>query len=566
MLEKISKEIKTLNKILETLKNLEENEEIERELKENKYLKEITKNYFEENILKTIIENKNLIAELKENHIKLTEKQKETEQKHKKYITEIETIIKNILRILEKLEEQTTYIDNEIISILKLNEIEDLKQIIEFNKQVNLKKKGMLEEKQESVRELKQKNIEENNNENNQTIKPEIPKQKKKKPEKILIFKNIEEINEYLEKNYNIKIETDKNLEELNDILEIIENEPFEIKEGEKIKEILETSSLKRIKDLKKILKSTNSSFDMIKNIENILKEEIIQDLIITAVLYDKTSTKEEKEIILNKNYERRKAFLKNKIIVTLNAIPEMPIITLLKPLSLEKIEQIIEIGHAKSLIAMEKAYKKFDELKKIQFEDFLEKEHYKNMYTFFFGTMIYNEKYIIKEGTNDTEELEKRIYKNMKIKTIIPNQKINLEQYTSKNPILKKEEETNKKSQIEFHKTMIPYWKKKENPIYNENNPYFELIEKKYGKNLLPQYQIPIKSELSKLKYVFISKNKVIRLLNQHILDNDEITKEIVKQCMYFNLITTEEILEELDKILTADFEKINKKQKSIK
>ena len=129
----INYEIKTLSQILEDISKLEQNEELEKSLKENKYIKEITNNYFniDENIIETINRHLSLTKELKENHIKLTDKQKEQELKYKDYIKKIEETLESVIRLLKQLEKETTYIDLEIINILKLNEIDDLKKVIE---------------------------------------------------------------------------------------------------------------------------------------------------------------------------------------------------------------------------------------------------------------------------------------------------------------------------------------------------------------------------------------------------------------------------------------------------
>lgn len=564
MLERINKQITILKKILETINNQEENEEVEKELKENKFISELTNKYFKENILKTIKEHSLLIKELKENHIKLTEQQKETEIKHEKYLEELKKIIENILKLLEKLSEQKTFIDKDIINILKLTETKDLIQVIEYNKNVNLNKNGLLEQEKikEKPEESKKK---EERKQPKEEPKPKKNKQKRKKIEKILIFQDIEEINNYLKKTYNIEIEEKNEIEEINDMIEILENEPFEIKEGELIKKILETSDKQRLKDIKKEIKDNDININEIKDIEELFSKEEEPSLAISSIIYSKAPKKIKLEL-LKKSKERKQILLKNKILIQQYGIYNIPIHLMVKKIKQEQIDQAIETRHLVDLIGIKKLYEEGKETED-QLEDFLEDVIHDNILTFFFGTIIYGEKYLVKSNDMNIDKFEEKVQKRIKqdknIKTLINNQKIDLSKYISKNPILKEAEEINNYSKENFIRTHIPFWYPESNPIYIEKNPYFELLEKEYTDEKSLTYTIPVKKNLVKNNTVEISKNKVIRLLNAHILRGDNITPEIIKKCMYYNLITTDEILEELDKVLTEQFDKIDKKIK---
>lgn len=563
MLERINNQITILKKIQKTINTLEENQEVEQELKQNKYVLELTNQYFEKDIIKSIKEHKLLVQELKENHIKLTEQQKETEKKHKEYIEELKKIIEPLLKLLEKLSEQNTFIDNEIINILKLNETEDLIQIIKYNKNVNLKKKGLLEEKIEKKEKSKEIPIQK------EEVKTE-PKQKNNKPkrkkiEKILIFQNIEEINTYLNKTYGIEITKNKDIEELNNMIELIENEPFELKEGTLIKKILETSDTQRLKEIKTEITETEININDIIQIEELFETEEEKTLPISSIIYSK-APKEIKLELLNKTKERKRVLLKNKLLIQQYGLYNIPINLLVKRIKEEQLDQALETGHIADIMGIKKLYET-EKVTDEQLEDFFEEVIQENLLTFFFGTVIYGEKYLIKSSDLNIEDFEEKVQKRIKkeknIKTIVSNQKVDLSKYISKNPILKEAEEINNYSKEKFLKTYIPFWYKESNPIYQEKNPYFELLEKEYANDNSLVYTIPIRKNLCKNNEIEISKNKVVRLLNAHINKETEITPEIIKQCMFYNLITTDEILEELDKVLTEQFDKIDKKIK---
>lgn len=563
MLERINNQITILKKIQKTINTLEENQEVEQELKQNKFVLELTNQYFEKDIIKSIKEHKLLVQELKENHIKLTEQQKETEKKHKEYIEELKKIIEPLLKLLEKLSEQNTFIDNEIINILKLNEVEDLIQIIKYNKNVNLKKKGLLEEKIEKKEKPKETPIQK------EEVKAE-PKQKNNKPkrkkiEKILIFQNIEEINTYLNKTYGIEITKNKDVEELNNMIELIENEPFELKEGTLIKKILETSDTQRLKEIKTEITENNIDINEIKDIDELFETDEEQTYPISSIIYSK-APKQIKLELLNKTKERKRVLLKNKLLIQQYGLCNIPIHLLVKKIKEEQLDRALETGHLADIIGIKRLYET-EKVTDEQLEDFFEEVLQENLLTFFFGTVIYGEKYLIKSSDLNIEDFEeqvqKRIKKEKNIKTIVSNQKVDLSKYISKNPILKEAEEINNYSKEYFIKTYIPFWYPETNPIYTEKNPYFELIEKEYTSDKKLTYVIPIKRNMVKYNEIEISKNKVIRLLNAHILRGDNITPEIIKKCMYYNLITTDEILEELDNVLTEQFDKIDKKIK---
>ena len=224
MLEKIKQQINEIKIILEGLKN--QKEDIDKYLKENKYAKKITEKFFknDQQIISEIKKNKELITELKHNHIKLTESQKEKEKSHKQYIEELNKTLNSTLKLLKKLELEKTYIDQEIIGILDLNEIEDLKNIIEFNKIIMLKKKGFVQ-KEELTEEIVQEELKIVKDDQQPKQEKKEKSNKEEKIEKVLLYNNLEELNNYLKKQYNIEIETDRSIEELNIIIEIIEIE-----------------------------------------------------------------------------------------------------------------------------------------------------------------------------------------------------------------------------------------------------------------------------------------------------------------------------------------------------
>ena len=130
-------------------------------------------------------------------------------------------------------------------------------------------------------------------------------------------------------------------------------------------------------------------------------------------------------------------------------------------------------------------------------------------------------------------------------------------------NEILKRETEISKRSFDNFLLTIFPHEVKDANIIYGEKNKYLELIEEKFSSKKSISYGIKIRKDFARAGLIQISKPKVLRLLNEHLYEKHEITKDIVKQCMLYNLITTDEILNELDRILTEEFELLDQKIK---
>lgn len=549
MLERIKNQIKEIDEILEKLKTLDET--VEPLLKSNKYVKKITEQYFneDENIIKTIKNTKTLIKELKNNYIKLTEEQKQTEKNHKNYIEDIKKSLEKIKQVLKRLETEKVYIDNEIIDILDLNEIEDLKQIIEFNKIVMQKKNGsIIEQKIESLQVRKEeKQIEPKQEETKiipENLKQSQIKKKKEKPEKIIIFKNMEEIKEYLKTTYDIEIETDIEEQELNEMIEILENEPYEIKDKDLIKFILENSCLQRLKDLKGYFKKTKDDIEKMKLIPYIYDME--------------TETSYLTYHILNSPIETEK---KLKLY--------------------EKIEQIIELGHLRDLYILHEEYKR-GKIKDIQFKDAFEKKITKHMPRFFMEKVSKigeKEKNVLKELTNDYMDFIQSVKKGDSIESTIAkmndlvqkerekcNKSREMKEFVSSqkmstNPILMKEKETSKYAKENFLQTYISF-QRQDNPMYTIDNKYIKLLEK-YTNIKKATYSIPIKKVYCKDNKIEISRNKFSRLINAHILKGDEITPEIVKQCLFYNLAITEELLQELDRVLTEQFKMLDQKTK---
>ena len=584
----INYEIKTLSQILEDISKLEPNEELEKSLKENKYIKEITNNYFniDENIIETINRHLSLTKELKENHIKLTDKQKEQELKYKDYIKKIEETLESVIRLLKQLEKETTYIDLEIINILKLNEIDDLKKVIEYNQRITLKRKGMLQEvsekEQDNPGKIKIEPVKEQKAENTLLEAPIEEKIIEEEPEKILMFNSIEEINKHLKEKYNITIKTEKELEELNKILEILESKEFDKIKSEEFKKLLEEGTEDSLYLIRDLIKNSGYNYNDLKHIDKLLSKDKIEFILAYEIYKNEASSEEEKEKLMNKSIERKKIILRNVALLTTYDIFDFPLTALLKPLSLEKIEQFTEIGNMKELYIAEKIYKRSNLVKEIQLEECLSNAIYPYACTQFYAKRIYEipllptiEIRYIKNGTfeepSEIKELKLRICqqlkKDNKISPLISDDKINLEQYISSKPILRAQEITSKKSQEEFLDTLIPYWEKDSNPIYKEQNKYLEALENKYSSDKAPFYTIPVKKSLCKAGSILISKNKVVRLLNQHLIEKHEITKEIIKECIMYNLIITDDLLKELDRKITELFNKVDEKsQKKLK
>lgn len=588
MLERIKNQIKEIDEILEKLKTLDET--VEPLLKSNKYVKKITEQYFneDENIIKTIKNTKTLIKELKNNYIKLTEEQKQTEKNHKNYIEDIKKSLEKIKQVLKRLETEKVYIDNEIIDILDLNEIEDLKQIIEFNKIVMQKKNGsIIEQKIESLQVRKEEKQTEPKQEETKIIPENLKqsqikkkKEKKEKPEKIIIFKNMEEIKEYLKTTYDIEIETDIEEQELNEMIEILENEPYEIKDKDLIKFILENSCLQRLKDLKGYFKKTKDDIEKMKLIPYIYDMETETSYLTYHILNSPIET-EKKLKLYEKSEERKKTISKNLSMLITIGLENIPIDLLITKIDDEKIEQIIELGHLRDLYILHEEYKR-GKIKNIQFKDAFEKKIMKHMPRFFMEKVSKigeKEKNVLKELTNDYMDFIQSVKKGDSIESTIVkmndlvqkerekcNKSREMKEFVSSqkmstNPILMKEKETSKYAKENFLQTYISF-QRQDNPIYTIDNKYIKLLEK-YTNIKKATYSIPIKKVYCKDNKIEISRNKFSRLINAHILKGDEITPEIVKQCLFYNLAITEELLQELDRVLTEQFKMLDQKTK---
>ena len=585
----IDHQIKTLSQILEDIKKLEPNEELDKSLKENKYVKEITNKYFniDEDIIRTINRHLSLTKELKENHIRLTDKQKEQESKYKKYIKEIEETLDRIIKLLKQLEKETTYIDLETIEILKINEIDTLKKVIEYNQRITLKRKGMLQEEPENKQENTEKIKSEQKKETITEQTTKTPIVEEIEPEKILMFSSIEEINKYTKEKYDTTIKTESNIEELNNMIELLENKPFDTLNHEQIKKLLEQATYEKVSLIKILMENKKYKFEELKHLDDLLSSDSITFLS-TFEIYNNVDNEEQRNELFEKNLKRKEKLLRNLAIVRSYDIYSFPLNLLTKSISIEKLEQLSEVGHLKELYIIEELYKKVGDIKNCQVEEMLAKISYPNIYLYYFYTTIFNKSIasknknliiyenILKEPQEPKSiiKMKQLVFEKLReektISALIRNDQIKLEQYTSSNPILKAEEETNRKSKENFISTFIPFWNKEHNPIYKSNNPYFEALEKKYSKEKKPYYKIPIKTTLCEAGEIIISKNKVIRLLNEHLIENHEITKEIVKQCVMYNIIITDELLHELEEKLDDLFNKLDDKQekklKSIK
>lgn len=567
MLEKIKQQINEIKIILEGLKN--QKEDIDKYLKENKYAKKITEKFFknDQQIISEIKKNKELITELKHNHIKLTESQKEKEKSHKQYIEELNKTLNSTLKLLKKLELEKTYIDQEIIDILNLNEIEDLKDIIEFNKTILLKKKGFIqkEEIEEAPEEKKEIKIESKQTENKkETLKPT----KEEKIEKILLYNSLEELNDHLKKQYNIEIETERNIEELNKIIEIIENSSIKEIDNSLIKDILEKCEMYQLRTMKEALEENEIEAKDIVHIKDIFLYCEKNQRIAEYITRYKDLKKEQKLNLLNKSEAKREKYVRNKNAMLSYGLFIKNNNALLAEISIEKLDQMIELGHYNELVYIASLYNTKSKLvENIQFEDYMAQKRYPNLYNYFFEGTIYNHITEIDEKkydmTRSIEIINNEIKKDKKYKSKLIMGMPDLKQLTSRNEILKRETEISKRSFDNFLLTIFPHEVKDANIIYGEKNKYLELIEEKFSSKKSISYGIKIRKDFARAGLIQISKPKVLRLLNEHLYEEHEITKDIVKQCMLYNLITTDEILNELDRILTEEFELLDQKIK---
>lgn len=580
MLEKIRTQIKELLKQVKTLET-QEIYNIDNILKENKYIKSITQKYFEEEpIEQNIKQHKKLIEALKKHHIKLTDKQKETETKHTEYIKEVTKSLESLLTLINKISKKETYIDIETIELLKIDSEQELKEIIEYNKNINLKKqKPIVEQKQ--IKEIKKK-VEEKQPE----INVEKAKPKEEKPtekirqktensiEEILLYDTLEELNEHLKKRYKIEIQTDKDIKDLNQLINIIEEKPFlELNEKPSlIKKILEESHTEYIKLIGESLNEVKKNVEIIIDDEEVFTNSELAGAT-SLILMTKEASQEEKEELLKLSKEKKQNILYNSMIIACYKLRKIKLQDLLKQLDIEKIDQLIESGYATHLRMLGELYKqKRAKLEKnYSFESFLRDSIYPSIYNCYFGRFVQGKSMSNLEDTaqeqikKETETITKKIIESKRFNISPLCTKLDLKTLTSKNEILYRQKEINEASKKHMSESLAAVWKIEITENEEKVKLYLNILEKYRSKNDL-EYVIPISKSLCPTETVIISKNKVKRLLGEHVIRNNEITKEIVKECMLYNMIITDDILEELEKIIDDILEKKHQKIKKYK
>ena len=559
-----------IDELLETIKKLKDNETIygiDQILQENKYIKPITQKYMQENeIEKTIKTHLKIVKTLKEQHIKLTEDQKEKEKAYLDYIKEIETTLKNINKLIENLLKHNTYIDAETIEILKIEDTKELLEIIKYNQQINLKKQGLLIKQEEKK-----------------------PKQPTTKIEETLVIKTNthqiqkqetltqDTINEYLIKKYNITINSKNTPIEQKQMIEILEQKPFSIEDAVLFKKILELSNLKTLLLIKENLIEQNIVFKEISHLEKILFEDMNDMNNITLysallIINNNTLTKEEKIEILKDDKKRITCFLniivfstyyKNKYKLPKEAYEDI--------ISIEKIDQIIEVGAPFSIDQISLLYLKHIKInKKDSMEKYLKQTLYPYLYIIFYSNIISRKNfYVEKLDEVATKKVEQHILEEIitekRCKIPILCSTPTLKNLLSRNKILLLEKETSTASIEHLIDTQLQIENKKSMPYYKINNKYINYLEQKYGKKHEEKYIIPITTNGQEYN-IIISKYKVVRLINQHIYREDIITKELLIQCIVYNLIITEDLLQALIKKLEKNLTEIDKKNQKTK
>ena len=547
-------------------------------LRNNVYVKDLTFKYFgeKEDITGQIEKTFILISELKKYHIKVSDKQKECEAKYKRYICETKLLVTKIIELLEKIRDKKIYINSEIADILKLDIVKEISNIIEYNKMVNLKKMGLLNEKKEPDKVEKKEC----------KVAPQVPVQtvlSKPVPEVVSVdfkrelkYADTKCLNDYLQDKYAINISSDNSIEDLNDMIEIIENEPFGFMDDTSfIKELLEKSNIQILLAVRELLKGTDFNVWDIKHMRGLFFDEEHEKLfnIISLILSDPFLDRDGKIKMFNKRPEQQEVYFNNSVIIYAYNITQVPTRYISVPLSMSTFDRLIECGHYEDLRAIEKCYiQDKDVVKHMQLENYINNTRLPNLYYYFFGlllseTCIVNELMYQSSMSMFNKKIMAKIMsdKKYKKKNVLIND-FDIRLLTSNKQILKAEEVTDKKSQKNLYDTLVPFWNKKGNPFYKEKNIYLNFLEEKYTNSEIFEYMIPVRKDLCKLGFIIISKNKVIRLINQHILDGDEITPDLIKQCMFYNLIITDDVLKELDTILTRDFNKLEEKSKRLK
>ena len=559
-----------IDELLETIKKLKDNETIygiDQILQENKYIKPITQKYMQENeIEKTIKKNIKIVKTLKEQHIKLTEDQKEKEKAYLDYIKEIETTLKNINKLIENLLKHNTYIDAETIEILKIEDTKELLEIIKYNQQINLKKQGLLIKKEEKKPKQPTTKIEE-------TLVIKTNTHQIQKQETI----TQDTINEYLIKKYNITINSKNTPIEQKQMIEILEQKPFSIEDAVLFKKILELSNLKTLLLIKENIIDQNITFKEISHLEKIFFEDMSDMNNITLysallIINNNTLTKEEKLEILKDDKKRITCFLniivfstyyKNKYKLPKEAYEDI--------ISIEKLDQIIEVGAPFSIDQISLLYLKHKKTnKKDSMEKYLKQTLYPYLYIIFYSNIISRKNfYVEKLDEVATKKVEQHILEEIitekRCKIPILCSTPTLKNLLSRNKILLLEKETSIASIEHLIDTQLQIENKKTMPYYKINNKYINCLEQNYGKKHEEKYIIPITTNGQEYN-IIISKYKVARLINQHIYRQDIITKELLIQCIVYNLIITEDLLQALINKLEKKLTEIDKKNQKTK
>ena len=552
--ENIEKDLETLEKIKNvTLENKDKYiEELDKIL--NKYKKYLEIKDSAKKIIDTIL----LVQLLKEEQLKITQDQNKKSILYKKQIEESIEKLKKINAIIIQIENEEQYINSEIIELLNIEKtIENLKQIIKHNKKVN-NKKNRPQIEIEQIEEIKEEIKEE----------PKQIKQKKKKKKKSakkqeeLVFTCKEEIIDYVCKKYEIELPENlynKTEEEMETIINILEQKQFKNIDIIFVNNLFKYATPESMEKLLKILKESKlklEDLDEILVFDEKFEYQVSNINDICSIPFYETREQQKKAAQLDEKIKLR--ILRNTLTLLVYEMVNIKDTRILsKKINVEYIDRIIECGFGRTL--KKDANELFDFFEIPHVENATSKKMNDVIYKRYFGLIIDIEDTKISNQEYDQKIKEKVEFEIKKRGLMLQDDLTNMMiQICSKNEILRKEDEINKKSKEHIEKSMTN--------VEALENPYIKYLDSKYltKKEVVPIYVIPIDKNLFGIDNILISRNKVLRLIGEHIIEGDEIQIETVINCIFYNMIITDAILENAKEIMTEELKKVEEYPKT--
>lgn len=510
-----------------------------------------------------VVMNTILISMLKNEHVKVTDEQNRLDVF---YRGKIDSAISNFRRIIDvvcKIKSEDIYIDSSIIDLLKIDKsVSNLRWIIFYNKRVNQKKNSIV------IEEIVDTSIKENEQ---KVVVQKVQKKKRKRVTKRsdeIVFKDFSQIVSYIYDNYGIVLESttfNKSIDEMSSIINLLRQKSFNDISLELLEMIFDNFSLEDISLISKILNETcfNSYdiYDICKSCD--CDVHAMLQYIYEIGINPFYSDYDEKIKILKCSSKIIVRSLKNSLIFLFyNLVNYSDNSILSKKINVEYIDQIIETGAFTKLVKSINNY-----------FDFFNIPPAEGAYPRTLYEKIYNEYFSIINKTRRKKcsraeailELNSIITNQVKAKNFPIQNDIN-KMYAcllSHDEILSVERDISKMSLNNIDNVF--------SDDISCDNVYLNYLDNKYldTAHTIFLYKIPTDKYKVGLDNIFVSRNKVFRLLKQHILNGDEITVDVVVNCIFYNMIITDELLENAREKITLELKSITpiqKMKKSIK